>query len=141
MSPKEVLGKFVSHQMMVKNAKYIDNVVNGSLPSNEPQSVTFKATNDKEVLPSKVAQVEAASLNDEKMALVTKRFKNTLKGLKDFSHKSKSRGSMPTSRAVRLVTLLLIVLIMKVTRIRKRTTRGRNKNNKSSTRRIRMRHI
>jgi hypothetical protein len=92
MSPKEVLGKFVSHQMMVKNAKYIDNVVNGSLPSNEPQSVTFKATNDKEVLPSKVAQVEAASLNDEKMALVTKRFKNTLKGLKDFSNKSKSRG-------------------------------------------------
>lgn len=31
MSPEEVMGKFISHQMMVKNAKYIDDVANGSL--------------------------------------------------------------------------------------------------------------
>jgi hypothetical protein len=36
MSPKEVLSKFVSHQMMVENAKYIDNIANRSLPSTEP---------------------------------------------------------------------------------------------------------
>jgi hypothetical protein len=34
MSLQELLGKFVTHQMMVKYAKYIDNVVNGSLQSN-----------------------------------------------------------------------------------------------------------
>jgi hypothetical protein len=38
MSLEEVLGKFVSHLMMVKNVKYIDDVTNGSLPSNEPKS-------------------------------------------------------------------------------------------------------
>jgi hypothetical protein len=91
MSLEEVLGKFVSHQMMVMNAKYINDVANGSLTSNEPQVVVFKVTNDKETLPSKVAQVEVAGLNDEEMTLVIKRFKNTLKGHKDLSNKGKSR--------------------------------------------------
>ena len=36
----------------------------------------------KEALPSKVAQVEAAGLNDEEMALIIKRFKTALKGRK-----------------------------------------------------------
>jgi hypothetical protein len=90
MSLEEVLGKFISHQMMVMNAKYINDVANGSLTSNEPQ--IFKVTNDKETLPSKVAQVEAVGLNDEEMALVIKHFKNALKGHKDLSNKGKSRG-------------------------------------------------
>jgi hypothetical protein len=48
MSPKEVLDKYVSHQMMVKDAKYINDVANGSLPYAEPQVVSFKAINDKD---------------------------------------------------------------------------------------------
>ena len=44
MMPEEVLVKFVSHQMMVKDAKYIDDVANGSTPSKEPQAIAFKAT-------------------------------------------------------------------------------------------------
>jgi hypothetical protein len=46
MSLEKVLGKFVSHQMMVKKAKYIDDIANGSLPSTEQQAIAFKATND-----------------------------------------------------------------------------------------------
>jgi hypothetical protein len=42
------------------------------------------------VLPNKVVQVEAASLNEEEMALVIKRFKTTLKGGKDYPNKNKS---------------------------------------------------
>jgi hypothetical protein len=68
--PKEVLGKFVSHQMMVRDVKYIDDVTNGSTSSSEPQVVAFKATNEKEVTPNKVAQVEAGNLSDEEMVLV-----------------------------------------------------------------------
>jgi hypothetical protein len=68
--PKEVLGKFVSHQMMVRDAKYIDDVTNGSTSFTESQVVAFKATNEKEVIPNKVAQVEAGNLNDEEMVLV-----------------------------------------------------------------------
>jgi hypothetical protein len=44
------------------------------------------------VLPSKVAQVEAARLNEDEMALIIKRFKTTLKGRKEYPNKNKSRG-------------------------------------------------
>jgi hypothetical protein len=33
MVPEEVLGKFGSHQIMVKDTKYIDDVTNGSTPT------------------------------------------------------------------------------------------------------------
>jgi hypothetical protein len=93
MTPEEILGKFLSGRMMAKEARYIDEVANGSLPHyNEPQPIALKATNQKEVLPDNVAQVEVASLNEEEMALVIKRFKTALKGHKDFSNKGKSRG-------------------------------------------------
>jgi hypothetical protein len=49
-------------------------------------------TNDKETLPSKVAQVEAADLNEEEMVLVIKRSNNTLKRHKDYSNRNKSKG-------------------------------------------------
>jgi hypothetical protein len=32
MTPEEILGKFVSGRMMVKEARYIDDIANGSLP-------------------------------------------------------------------------------------------------------------
>jgi hypothetical protein len=80
MSPEEVLGKFVSGWMMIKEARYVDDTLNG--PINEPHPVALKATRSKEALPSKVAQVEAAGLNDEEMALIIKRFKTALKGRK-----------------------------------------------------------
>jgi hypothetical protein len=54
--------------------------------------------NNKEALTKKVVQIEAASLNEEEMALVIKRFKTALKGRKDFSNKGNSRGSTLDSR-------------------------------------------
>jgi hypothetical protein len=39
-----------------------------------------------------VAQVEAARLNEDEMALITKRFKTDLKGRKEYPNKNKSRG-------------------------------------------------
>jgi hypothetical protein len=82
MTPKEILGKFVSGHMMVKEARYVDDIANGPLPLYEPQHVALKATTSKEALPNKVAQVEATGLNEDKMALVIKRFKTALKGRK-----------------------------------------------------------
>jgi hypothetical protein len=32
MTPEEILGKFVSGRMMVKDAWYVDDIANGSLP-------------------------------------------------------------------------------------------------------------
>jgi hypothetical protein len=83
MTPEEILGKFVSRRMMVKEAQYVDDALNGPLPVYEPQPVALKAISSREALPSKVAQVEAAGLNEDEMALIIKRFKTALKGRKE----------------------------------------------------------
>jgi hypothetical protein len=92
MTPEEILGKFVSGQMMIKEARYVDDALNGPMPVYEPQPVALKATSSRETLPSKVAQVEAVGLNEEEMALIIKRFKTALKGRKEHPNKSKTKG-------------------------------------------------
>jgi hypothetical protein len=70
----------------------VDDALNEPLPLHEPQRVALKATRSREALPSKVAQVEAAGLNEEEMALIIKRFKTALKGRTEYPNKNKSRG-------------------------------------------------
>jgi hypothetical protein len=72
----------------------VDDALNGPLPPYEPQPVALKATNSKEALPSKVAQVEAVGLNEDEMALIIKRFKTVLKGCKEYPNKNKSKGNL-----------------------------------------------
>jgi hypothetical protein len=62
------------------------------MPIHEPQTVALKATSSREALPSKVAQIEAAGLNEDEMALIIKRFKTALKGRKEHPNKSKTEG-------------------------------------------------
>jgi hypothetical protein len=92
MTPEEILGEFVSGRMMIKEARYVDEALNGPMPIHEPQTVALKATSSREGLPSKVAQVEAAELNKDEMALIIKRFKTALKGRKEHPNKSKTKG-------------------------------------------------
>jgi hypothetical protein len=80
MTPEEALGKFLSHEMMVRDSKYIEYLVQQNISTNKLQLVAFKAINEKDVTPSNVEQVEVAGLNDKEMALVIKRFKQALKG-------------------------------------------------------------
>jgi hypothetical protein len=89
MTPEEILGKFVSGRMMVKEARYVDDIANGPLPLYESQPVALKETSSKDALPNKVAQVEAAGLNEDEMVLVIKRFKTALKGHKEYPNKNK----------------------------------------------------
>jgi hypothetical protein len=125
MMPEEILGKFVSGCMMVKEARYVDDALNGPLPVYEPQPVALKATSSREVLPSKVAQVEAIGLNEDEMVLIIKRFKTALKGRKDNPTRIKQGESVHASNAVRLFTLLPNVPIMIMTRDKKKAGRGR----------------
>jgi hypothetical protein len=92
MTLEEILGKFVSGRMMVKEARYVDDALNGPLPIYEPQPVALKATSSRETLSSKVAQVDAARLNEDEMALIIKRFKTALKGRKEYPNKNKTKG-------------------------------------------------
>jgi hypothetical protein len=105
MTPEEILGKLVSGRMMVKEARYVDDALNGPLPVYEPQPIALKATSSKEAVPSKVAQVEAAGLNEEEMALIIKRFKTALRGRKEYPTRIKQGESAPASNAVRLLIL------------------------------------
>jgi hypothetical protein len=92
MTPEEILGKFVSGRMMVNEARYVDDALNGPLPLYEVQPIALKATSSKEALPSKVAQVEATGLNEDEMVLIIKRFKTALKGRNEYPNKNKSMG-------------------------------------------------
>jgi hypothetical protein len=89
MTPEEIIGKFVSGRMMVKEARYVDDALNEPLPIHEPQPIAMKATSSREALPSKVAQVEAIGLNEEEIALIIKHFKTALKGRKEYLNKNK----------------------------------------------------
>jgi hypothetical protein len=108
--------------MMVKDAMYIHDVSNGSTPLTELQSVAFKATKEKEALPSKVTNV---SLNDEEMALVIKRLMNELKGARTITRTSQ-RGSTPALNMVNLVILLQIAPIIMMTGKRRRRSKQRS---------------
>jgi hypothetical protein len=92
MTLEEILGKFVSGRMMIKEARYVDETLNGPMPIYKPQTVALKATSSREALPSKVAQVEATGLNEDEMTLIIKRFKTALKGRKEYSNKNKAKG-------------------------------------------------
>jgi hypothetical protein len=93
MTPEEILEKFVSGRMMVKEARYVDDALNDPMPIYEPLPVALKETSSsREALPSKVAQVEATGLNEDEMALIIKRFKTELKGRKEHPNKSKAKG-------------------------------------------------
>ncbi|NAW18877.1 hypothetical protein FGF97_23490, partial [Salmonella sp. hn-f5] len=90
MTPEEIFGKFVSGRMMVKEARYVDDALNGPLPIHKTQTIALKATSNRETLSNKVAQVEAASLNEDEMVLIIKLFKTALKGRKEYPNKNKT---------------------------------------------------
>jgi hypothetical protein len=78
MMPEEILGKFLSRRMMAKEARYINDIANGLLPhhyNNKPQHITLKATNSKEALPDKVAQIVATGSQSDKQQGVTRRLR------------------------------------------------------------------
>jgi hypothetical protein len=44
MSPEEVIGKFVSFELMIKGSKQIVNLEQGATSTPEVQPIAFKAT-------------------------------------------------------------------------------------------------
>jgi hypothetical protein len=67
MLPEEILGKFVSGWVMVKEARYVDDIANGPLPHYKTQLVALKAMANNEALLDKVAQIEAVGLNEDEI--------------------------------------------------------------------------
>jgi hypothetical protein len=89
MSPEEVIGKFVSFELMIKGSKKIIEQGASSTPDVQP---TFKATEEKkeDSTPSRVP-IDAPKLDNEEMALIIKSFHQILKQRtgKDYKPRSK----------------------------------------------------
>jgi hypothetical protein len=89
MSPEEVIGKFVSFELMIKDSKHIVNLEQGATSTPEVQSVAFKAMEEeKESTPSRLP-IDASKLNNEEMALIIKSYRQILKQRRGKYYKSR----------------------------------------------------
>jgi hypothetical protein len=92
MSPEEVIDKFVSFELMIKDSKHIVNLEQGTTSIPKVQPVAFKATKEKkdESTPSRLP-IDAFKLDNEEMALIIKSFRQILKQRKGKDYKPRSK--------------------------------------------------
>jgi hypothetical protein len=90
MSPKEVIGKFVSFELLIKGSNKIIEQGTSSTPDMQP--VAFKATEEKkeESTPSRLP-IDASKLDNEEMTLIIKSFRQILKQRKGRDYKPRSK--------------------------------------------------
>jgi hypothetical protein len=92
MSPEEVIGKFVSFELMIKGSKQIINLEQGGTSTPEVHPVAFKATEEekKEPTPSRIP-INASKLDNEEMSLIIKSFSQILKQRKGKDYRPRSK--------------------------------------------------
>jgi signal peptidase I len=90
MSPEEVIGKFVSFELMIKGSKKI--IEQGASSTPDVQLVAFKATEEKkEESTSSRLPIDASKLDNEEMALIIKSFRQILKQRRGKDYKPRSK--------------------------------------------------
>jgi hypothetical protein len=92
MSPEEVIGKFVSFELMIKGSKHIVNLEQGGTSTPEVQPIAFKVTEEekKEPTPSRIP-IDASKLNNVDMALIIKSLRQILKQRRGEDYKPRSK--------------------------------------------------
>jgi hypothetical protein len=92
MSLEEVIGKFVSFELMIKDSKQIVNLEQGGTSTPEVQPIAFKATETKkEESTSSRLPIDASKLDNKEMTLIIKRFRQILKQRKGRDYKPCSK--------------------------------------------------
>jgi hypothetical protein len=92
MSPEEVIGKFVSFELMIKGSKHIIDLEQGITSTPEVQLIAFKATEEKkEESTSSRLPINASKLNNEEMTLIIKSFRQILKQRRGKDYKPRSK--------------------------------------------------
>jgi hypothetical protein len=92
MSPEEVIGKFVSFELMVKDSNHIANLEQGVTSTPKVQPIAFKTMDEKEEpMPTTRLPIDASKFDNDEMALIIKSFKQILKQRKgqEYKHHSK----------------------------------------------------
>jgi hypothetical protein len=139
MSPEEVIGKFVSFELMIKDSKHIVNLEQGTTSTPKVQPAVFKATEEKkeESTPSRLP-IDASKFDNEEMALIIKSFHQILKQRRGKTTSPAPKGCA-TSVASPVTLQLNVHILVKVTGMK--TRRGRRKwKRRSTTRRTAARH-
>jgi hypothetical protein len=92
MSPEEIISKFVSFELMIKNSKHIVNLDQCATSTPEVQPVAFKVMEEKkeESTPSRLP-IDVSKLDNEEMALIIKGFRQILKQRKGKDYKPCSK--------------------------------------------------
>jgi hypothetical protein len=138
MSPEEVIGKFLSFELMIKDSKHIVNLEQGATSTPKVQHIAFKAMEEKkeESTPSRLS-IDASKL-DEEMALIIKSFHQILKQRRGKTTSPAPRGCA-TGVVSPVISLQNVNILVKVTGTT--TRRGRRKwRRRSTTRRRAARH-
>jgi hypothetical protein len=92
MSPEEVIGKSVSFELMIKGSKHIVDLEQGGTSTPEVQPIAFKATEEKkEESTSSRIPIDASKLDNEKMSLIIKSFRQILKQRRGKDYKPRSK--------------------------------------------------
>jgi hypothetical protein len=125
MSPEEVIGKFVSFELMIKGSKQIIEQGATSIP--EVQPVAFKATEEKkEESTSSRLSIDASKLDNEEMALIIKSFRQILK-----QRRGRITNPAPRKCATNVVSPVILLLnvhyLVIVTGATTRRERGRKR--------------
>jgi hypothetical protein len=133
-SPEEVIGKFVSFELMIKGSKQI--VEQGGTSTPEVQPITFKATEEKkQESTSSRLPIDASKLDNEEMTLIIKSFCQILKQRRGKDYKPAPRKYAPNvvSPVILLLNVHYLVIVTGVT-----TRRERGRKRRDTTRRAAM---
>jgi hypothetical protein len=92
MTPEEVIGKFVSFELMIKDSKHFVNLEQGATFTLEVQPVAFKVMEEekRESTPSRLL-IDASKLDNEEMVLIIKSFCQILKQRRGKDYKPRSK--------------------------------------------------
>jgi hypothetical protein len=136
MSLEEVIGKFVSFELMIKGSKHIVDLEQGNTSTPVVQPVAFKATEEKkEESTSSRLPIDASKLDNEEMAVIIKRFHQILKQRRGKDYKPRSKRVCykcgKTDHLLQNVQCLVIVTGAT-------TRRGRREKRRGTTRRAAM---
>jgi hypothetical protein len=127
MSPKEVIGKFVSFELMIIGSKQIVDLEQGGTSTPEVQPIAFKAMEEKkEEYTSSRLPIDASKLDNEEMALIIKSFCQILKQRRGRITNPAPRGcatSVVSSVILSLNVLCLVIVTGAMTRGERRKRR------------------
>jgi hypothetical protein len=92
MPPEEVIGKFVSFELMIKYSKHIVNLEQRATSTPKVQPIAFKATEEeKKESTSSRLPIDASKLDNEEMSLIIKSFRQIFKQRRGKDYKPRSK--------------------------------------------------